>query len=96
MAIKNRRAFVDGKRVMSIQEFKHWVKRFDIDKDGRISKQELGDSVCSQGGGWFSKWKTALGLNSVDANGNGYIDDSEIHHLVKFAEKHLNVRIQRS
>uniref|UniRef100_A0A6N2MKD3 Uncharacterized protein n=1 Tax=Salix viminalis TaxID=40686 RepID=A0A6N2MKD3_SALVM len=33
MAIKSCRLSVDGKRVMSIEEFKRWLRTFDADKD---------------------------------------------------------------
>ncbi|BFG18418.1 hypothetical protein CerSpe_046920 [Prunus speciosa] len=41
MAIKSRCITSDGKRVMTTEESKRWLKKFDTDKDGRISKEEL-------------------------------------------------------
>ncbi|XWS21174.1 hypothetical protein CRYUN_Cryun30bG0032700 [Craigia yunnanensis] len=92
MALKTRSYSVDDKREMTIDEFKRWLKKFDEDKDGRISKDELADAIRVSGG-WFARRKSKHGIRSVDANGNGFIDDNEIKNLVEFAEKHLNVRI---
>ncbi|XVF39958.1 hypothetical protein PTKIN_Ptkin01aG0074700 [Pterospermum kingtungense] len=92
MAIKTRSYSVDGKREMTIDEFKRWLKNFDDDKDGRISRDELADAIRVSGG-WFASRKSKHGIRSVDANGNGFIDDNEIRNLAEFAEKHLNVRI---
>ena len=92
MALKTRSYSLDGKREMTIDEFKRWLKKFDEDKDGRISKDELADAIRVSGG-WFARRKSKHGIRSVDANGNGFIDDNEIKNLAEFAEKHLNVRI---
>lgn len=94
MAIKTRSYSVDGKREMTIYEFKRWlIKKFDEYKDGRISRDELADAIRVGSGGWFVGRKSKHGIQSVDANGNGFIDDNEIKNLVEFAKKHLNVRI---
>ncbi|KAK8624318.1 hypothetical protein V6N13_065665 [Hibiscus sabdariffa] len=92
MAIKTRSYCIDGKRVMTIDEFKRWLKKFDEDKDGKISRDELADAVRASGG-WFARRKSKYGIRSVDDNGNGLVDDNEIKNLADFAEKHLNVRI---
>ncbi|KAF9622516.1 hypothetical protein IFM89_031920 [Coptis chinensis] len=80
------------KSEMTIEEFKQWLKQFDHDGDGRISKDELRDALKSVGG-WFTTWKSWRGVKSADANGNGFIDDSEMKHLVSFAEKRFGVKI---
>ncbi|OMO78980.1 Calcium-binding EF-hand [Corchorus capsularis] len=92
MAIKTRSCYADGKRDMTIDEFKRWLSKFDEDNDGRISKDELADAIRASGG-WFARRKSKQAIQAVDANGNGFIDDNEIKNLVEFAEKHLNVRI---
>ncbi|GMI89713.1 hypothetical protein HRI_002640600 [Hibiscus trionum] len=92
MAIKTRSYSVEGKRVMTIDEFKRWLKKFDEDKDGKISRDELADAVRVSGG-WFARRKSKYGIRSVDGNGNGFVDDNEIKNLADFAEKHLNVWI---
>ncbi|KAK9270052.1 hypothetical protein L1049_025625 [Liquidambar formosana] len=82
----------DGKREMSMEEFKGWLKKFDADKDGKISKDELREAIRATGG-WFSKWKSRRGVRTADANHNGFIDDNEINNLEEFAQKQLGVRI---
>ncbi|KAB5526709.1 hypothetical protein DKX38_020556 [Salix brachista] len=84
------RLSVDGKRVMSIEEFKRWLKTFDADKDGRISRKELEDAMP---GGWFTRWKGKRGVRSADSDGNGFIEESEINNLVELAQKYLGVKI---
>ncbi|TYI75628.1 hypothetical protein E1A91_D06G019900v1 [Gossypium mustelinum] len=84
MAIKTRAYSVDGKREMTIDEFKRWLKKFDDDKD---------DAIRVSNGGWFTRRKSKRIIRSVDANGSGFIDDNEIKNFAEFAEKHLNVRI---
>jgi Ca2+-binding EF-hand superfamily protein len=75
---------------MSIEEFKRWLRKFDADKDGKISRKELEDAIA---GGWFTRWKGKPGIRSADSNGNGFIDESEIDNLVEFAQKYLGVKI---
>ncbi|PSS31417.1 Calcium-binding protein [Actinidia chinensis var. chinensis] len=82
----------DGKHEMTIDEFKQWLKRFDLNNDGLISKEDLREAVRVNGG-WFSGRKSRLGIRSADKNGNGFIEESEINHLVEFAQKYLGVRI---
>lgn len=93
MAIKTR-GIPDGnlKRVMSMEEFKRWLKRFDADNDSRMSKEELREAIRVTGG-WFSGWKSSQAVRTADADGNGFVDENEIHNLVDFAEKHLSVKI---
>lgn len=94
MAIKTcyRSLSGSGEREMTMQEFKKWVRKFDADEDGRISKNELRDAIRATGG-WFSGRKSKQGMQSADANGNGFIEGNEIHNLVEFAKKQLHVKI---
>lgn len=92
MAIKTRSVTPDGKREMTIEEFKKWLKKFDKDKDGKISRDELREAVRAKGG-WFSTHKSKRGLKLADINSNGFIDDSEISNLVEFAQRELGIRI---
>lgn len=92
MAIKSRCVTSDGKRVMTTEELKRWLKKFDVDKDGRISKKELREAVRATGGR-FARFKSRLGVRSADANGNGFVDEDELDNLVEFAQKHLGVKI---
>ena len=82
----------EGTREMTIDEFKQWLKRFDLNNDGLISKEDLREAVRFNGG-WFSGRKSRLGIRSADKNGNGFIEESEINHLEEFAQKHLGVRV---
>ncbi|KAL4297650.1 hypothetical protein GQ457_12G019100 [Hibiscus cannabinus] len=93
MAIKtNKGIATDGKRVMTMDEFKQWLKKFDADKDGRISKEELRSAIYETGGR-FGRWKSWRAIRSADTDGSGFIDESEITNLVGFADKYLGVRI---
>ncbi|KAG8492019.1 hypothetical protein CXB51_015319 [Gossypium anomalum] len=94
MAIKTRTySVVDDKREMTMDEFKRWLKKFDDDKDGRISRDELADAIRVSCGGWFTGRKSKRIIGSVDADRNGFIDDNEIKNLAEFAEKYLNIKI---
>ncbi|KAJ4826414.1 hypothetical protein Tsubulata_048675 [Turnera subulata] len=92
MAIKSIGITVDGKRKMTMEQFKRWVKALDTDKDGKISKEELAEAVRGTGR-WFAGWKGKQGLQSADSNGDGFVDESEFHNLVEFAQKYLGVTI---
>ncbi|ONI33634.1 hypothetical protein PRUPE_1G437300 [Prunus persica] len=92
MAIKSRCITSDGKRVMTTEELKQWLKKFDTDKDGRISKEELRQAIRATGGR-FAMFKSRLGLRSADADRNGFIDEDELNNPVDFAQKHLGVKI---
>ncbi|KAH7848791.1 hypothetical protein Vadar_007992 [Vaccinium darrowii] len=82
----------DGKPEMTIDEFKKWLKKFDINRDGRISEEDLQEAIRASGG-WFTGRKSKAGVRSADANGNGFIEESEINNLVEFAKKHLGIKI---
>nr|GMC50450.1 Calcium-binding EF-hand [Ipomoea batatas] len=94
MAIKNyaRSTHSDGKLDMTLEEFKKWFRRFDADRDGRISREELREAIRAAGVR-FSWLKGRKGMKAVDGNGNGFIDDCEIDKLVEFAQMNLNIRI---
>ncbi|KAB2023421.1 hypothetical protein ES319_D06G018200v1 [Gossypium barbadense] len=94
MAIKTRTySVLDGKRQMTMDEFKRWLKKFDDVKDGRISGDELADAIRVSRGGWFTGRKSKRIIGSVDADRNGFIDDNEIKNVAEFAEKYLNIKI---
>ena len=94
MAIIPRTVSSDGKRVMNMREFTQWLKRFDENKDGKISRSELRDAV-RRSGGHFATFKATQGFKSADANHDGFIDENEFKNLVEFAEKHLKVRVSQ-
>ncbi|KAI5656208.1 hypothetical protein M9H77_25001 [Catharanthus roseus] len=84
--------FDDNKVEMTLEEFKKWLMRFDENKDGRISRQELQDAMRATGV-WFSRFKSKDGLKSADKNHDGFIDGNEINNLKEFALKHLGVKL---
>ncbi|KAK4752775.1 hypothetical protein SAY87_021573 [Trapa incisa] len=92
MAIRNRSIPNDGCRVMSLDEFKQWLKRFDSDKDGRISIEELSHAIRTNGR-WFSRRKGKEALGSADVNGDGFITEDEVEELVEFAKKQLGLKV---
>ncbi|XP_054796399.1 calcium-binding protein CML37-like [Prosopis cineraria] len=92
MAFIERSVPCDGKRMMSLEEFKQWLLSFDSDSDGRINHSELREAVRLSGG-LFASWKSERGIKSADTNHNGFIDDNEFRNLAHFADKYLNIRI---
>lgn len=93
MAIKNRSIPSDGCRVMSLEEFKQWLKKFDSDRDGRISTEELSRAIRTSGGWFFSRRKGKEAVDSADVNGDGFIEEDEMEELVEFARKQLGVKV---
>lgn len=77
---------------MTVEEFREWLKSFDKDKDGRISRAELREAIRSKGGR-FTTWKSGRGIRQADSNRNGFIDDAEIDNLVAFAQRNLGIKI---
>ncbi|KAG5542163.1 hypothetical protein RHGRI_021879 [Rhododendron griersonianum] len=71
---------------MAMGQFKEWVKQFDRDADGRISRDELQEAIRSTRA-WFSDWKAGRGIKAADGNGDGFIDDSEMTALWSTQEK---------
>ncbi|KAK4859416.1 hypothetical protein QYF36_005047 [Acer negundo] len=69
------------------EKLKILFKRFDTDRDGRLSKQELKDAFNSLGSR-FSTWRAWRLLCLADANGDGYISEHEFDGLVKYCVKH--------
>lgn len=95
MAFIERNVSSDGRRVMTLQQFKQWLKTsFDANGDGRISKDELRE-VLRITGGLFASWKSNKVLKSVDDNHDGFIDDIELVNLAHFVEKNLNIIIRK-
>ncbi|KAL5714166.1 hypothetical protein ACHQM5_016164 [Ranunculus cassubicifolius] len=84
--------FTRVKKNMTVEDFKKWLKQFDADGDGRISKRELRTAIRSLGLR-FTTWKSRKGVSIADVNGNGFIDDNEIECLVEFAQQKLGIRI---
>lgn len=73
------------------EQLKGLFKRFDIDGDRRLSKQELNQAFTSLGSS-FPAWRTWRALCHADENRDGYINEEEFDHLVKYVVK-LNYAI---
>ncbi|WP_411026283.1 hypothetical protein, partial [Salmonella sp. s58078] len=69
---------------MTVQQFKQWLKSFDVNGDNRISQQELCEAVRFSGR-WFAGRKGKKGINCADKNRNGFVDEDEIENLLDFA-----------
>ena len=83
---------VQSARGMSVEEFKEWLKQFDVDGDGRISRSELREAIRRRGG-WFTTLKAGRAVRHADRNNSGYVDDAEIENLVAFAQTDLGMKI---
>ncbi|KAM0057895.1 putative EF-hand domain-containing protein [Helianthus debilis subsp. tardiflorus] len=87
---------LEQNRSMTIDEFKRWLRIYDENHDGRISKEEFKEALHSLKM-WFGSWKAKKAIEAADSNHNDTIDSpSEMEKLVKFAQKHLHMRIYES
>ncbi|CAA2953860.1 polcalcin Phl p 7-like [Olea europaea subsp. europaea] len=77
---------------VTFEEFKKWLKKFDKNKDGRISQDELWQAIRANGVR-FSWWKGRRAVKAIDTNSNGVVDENEFGNLVEFAEKRLGLQI---
>lgn len=91
MALRHR-GICRSNNEMTVDEFKDWMKQFDANGDGRISRDEL-RSAIHRLGGWFTTWKSGKGMQQADINGNGFIDEGEINNLITFMQKNLEMKI---
>ncbi|KDP31919.1 hypothetical protein JCGZ_12380 [Jatropha curcas] len=83
-------------REMTVEEFKAWLREFDIDEDGRLSREDLKEALHSMKF-WFAWWKARQAMKEADTNSNGHIDNpKEIEKLINYAQKRLHMKIQRS
>ncbi|KAK9136011.1 hypothetical protein Syun_015341 [Stephania yunnanensis] len=84
------------RREMTVEEFKTWLNRFDMDMDGKISRDELKQALHSLNS-WFGWWKARRVMKEADENGDGHIDnDKEVEKLIAYAERHLSIKIYES
>ncbi|KAL8044490.1 hypothetical protein ABFX02_08G048300 [Erythranthe guttata] len=80
-------------REMTVEEFKAWLSRFDADKDGRISCEELNEAISSLRV-WFGWWKARRCMKASDSNRTGHIDSTvEMEKLVQYAQQQLHMKI---
>lgn len=83
-------------RDMSVQEFKVWIKQFDMDHDKRISREELTEALQSLHI-WFSSWKARQVMKIADTDHTGFIDNrKEVEKLVNYAQQRLHMKIHQS
>ncbi|KAL6656976.1 hypothetical protein ACP70R_004756 [Stipagrostis hirtigluma subsp. patula] len=80
-------------RDMTVEEFKEWLRQFDADGDGRISRNELREALRRRGGGWFTTWRAGRAMRGADKNNSGFVDDGEMENLIAFARKDLGMKI---
>ncbi|XVF64041.1 hypothetical protein PTKIN_Ptkin09bG0135400 [Pterospermum kingtungense] len=60
--------------------------RYDANKDGLLSRQELKDAFAALGSR-MPGLRAFLALQHADANGDGYISEAEFEKLVKYTLK---------
>ena len=77
---------------MTVSEFKAWLKQFDSNRDGRISRDELHRALHDLRT-WFAWWKARQGMKQADSNRNGKIDQEELAQLIAYAQQHLHMKI---
>ncbi|KAF5199728.1 hypothetical protein FRX31_010688 [Thalictrum thalictroides] len=94
MAIMSRCIPLVPSKEMTVDEFKAWIARFDLDHDGSISREELQRALQSLHT-WFAWWKARKGIKQVDTNRNRRIDTTseEMDKLVAYAQEHLHMKI---
>ncbi|KAF2309834.1 hypothetical protein GH714_005322 [Hevea brasiliensis] len=68
--------------IRTMEDFKKWLKTFDADKDGRISRKEFENAIHGLDGVWFAKLQAWLQVHSADTNRNGFIDEDELDNLL--------------
>lgn len=79
---------------MTLEQFKKWLRKYDKDKNGQISHDELHEAFCdAKGESWFKNRKCRHAIRKADRNGNGVVDDDEIIRLVNFAREKLGLKI---
>ncbi|KQK15163.1 squidulin [Brachypodium distachyon] len=83
---------VPSAREMTVEDFKLWLKQFDVDGDGRISRGELREALRRRGG-WFTTIKADRAVRRADKDNNGFVDNAEVENLIAFAQKDLGMKI---
>ncbi|MQL89725.1 hypothetical protein Taro_022312 [Colocasia esculenta] len=86
------RAPVLPQREMTVEEFKAWLRRFDADRDGCLTREELQHALNSLNR-WSAWWRARQGMKEADTNHNGRIDRDEMDKLIHYAQRHLRMKI---
>ena len=70
--------------LFSEEQMKAVFRRFDCDKDGRLSKVEL-KKAFNDLGSRVPIFRTLAALQYADENGDGFITEEELEALVQYA-----------
>uniref|UniRef100_A0ACD5XYA4 Uncharacterized protein n=1 Tax=Avena sativa TaxID=4498 RepID=A0ACD5XYA4_AVESA len=92
MAFMRYRGLPQGE--VTAEEFWAWLRQFDADHDGRISREELQQALRSLNL-WFAAWKAREGVRAADANRDGVVGAEEAGRLFAFAQRQLGVKISQ-
>ncbi|XP_059455747.1 calmodulin-like protein 5 [Corylus avellana] len=78
----------ESKKIPPTEEvLRNIFKKFDANRDGRLSKEELTDAFRYLGSR-TPGWRAGRALRHVDANGDGFVSEEELSELVKYAKKY--------
>ncbi|KAL6317843.1 hypothetical protein AAG906_030597 [Vitis piasezkii] len=78
---------------LSEDQLKGLLKRYDTNKDGRLSKDELKKAFRGMGL-HFSGWRAGRALRHADANGDHFISEDELNELVKYAHSKWGFKLR--
>jgi len=82
-----------GKKTMTREEFKEWLKSIDSNGDGCISKDELRAELKRLGMS-FTSWKAWRAMVHADLDRNNSIEgEQEIEELIKYAQNHWGITV---
>ncbi|KAM3342026.1 hypothetical protein CQW23_29972 [Capsicum baccatum] len=71
---------------LSDEQVKGMLMKYDKNRDGRISKQQV-RLAFKEMGLHFCRWKAGKAVRFADKNGDGYINEDEMSELVHYASK---------
>ncbi|KAM3342023.1 hypothetical protein CQW23_10830 [Capsicum baccatum] len=71
---------------LSEEQVKGMLKKYDKNRDGKLSKQEL-RFAFKEMGLHFCSWKAGKALRFADNNCDGYINEDEMNEFVQYASK---------
>ncbi|KAK4722782.1 hypothetical protein R3W88_013015 [Solanum pinnatisectum] len=71
---------------LSEEQVKGMLKKYDKNKDGKLSKHEL-ILAFKEMGLHFCRWKAGKALRLADNNCDGYINEDEMSEFVHYASR---------